>query len=138
MKQTDIIKILVTSVKKKSKDGKRKWIQRRTPMMLVVKGEESKGKQKKWINLTFCGKELKTDNITRGYLHVKVSDINYPKLYEVTRDEESGKDIYPEVKVFGYESFTEQLIEVENPFVTDEEETTEVELDSEDKFESEE
>ena len=67
-----------------------------------------------------------------------MSDINYPKVYEVTRDEESGKDIYPEVKVFGYESFTEQLIEVENPFVTDEEETTEVELDSEDKFESEE
>lgn len=134
MKQNDIIKIFITSRNRKSKDGKRKWKQQRTPMELIVVGEESKGKQRKWVNVTFCGKELKTDNITRGYLHVKVCDINYPKVYEITKDAETGKDVYPEVKVFGYESFTEVLPELDNPFVTDEFDNGETE-ESETEFE---
>lgn len=140
MKQNDIIKIFVTSRKRQSKDGKRKWLQYRTPMMLVVKGEEEHGKVKKWVNLTFCGKDLKTDNITRGYLHVRVSDINYPKVYEITKDEETGKDIYPETKIFGYESFTEVLPELDNPFIVEESETEETEIPSDEPlpFETEE
>lgn len=140
MKQTDIIKILVTSRKRKSKDGKKKWIQFLTPMQLVVKGEESKGKQKRWVTVQFCGEELKKTaekNITRGDIHVKVSDINYPKIYEITKDE-NGKDVYPVVKIFGYESFTEKLIEMENPFITeDETEETAIEDVADDSEESE-
>lgn len=147
MKQSDLIRIFVTSSKKKSKDGKKKWIQFLTKMNLTVKGEEEKGKQPKWVNLSFCGKEL-SDNakksITRGYLTVKVSDLQFPKLYEVTEDE-NGKRIYPEVKVFGFESFEEKLIEVENPFITEESDTEETEIEevstidseTEDNFESE-
>ena len=131
MKQTDIIKILVTSAKRQSKDGKRKWKQHRTAMELIVVGEESKGKQKKWVNVNFCGKELSAQaqkDITRGYLYVRVSDLNFPRSYEITKDED-GKDVYPEVKVFGYERFEEQLKEIDNPFVTDESETEETEIE---------
>lgn len=147
MKQSDVIKIFVTSSKKKSKDGKRKWIQFRTKMNLTVKGEEEKGKQPKWVNLTFCGKELSDyaiKHVTRGNLHVKVSDIQYPKMYEITEDE-NGKKIYPEVKIFNEFNFTEVLKDVENPFITDEQETEENEIvesgidtETEDNFESQE
>lgn len=132
MKQTDIIKIMVTSSKRKSKDGKRKWLQHRTHINLIVKGEEEKGKQPKWINLTFCGKELNEvamKTVTRGNLYVRVSDIQYPKVYEITKDEETGKDVYPEVKVFAFKRFEEVLKEVENPFITDESDTEEVEIE---------
>ena len=132
MKQTDIIKIMVTSSKRKSKDGKRKWLQHRTHINLIVKGEEEKGKQPKWINLTFCGKELNEvamKTVTRGNLYVRVSDIQYPKVYEITKDEETGKDVYPEVKVFAFERFEEVLKEVENPFITDESDTEEIEIE---------
>lgn len=147
MKQSDVIKIFVTSSKKKSKDGKRKWIQFRTKMNLTVKGEEEKGKQPKWVNLTFCGKELSdyaNKHVTRGYLHVKVSDIQYPKVYEITEDE-NGKKVYPEVKIFNEFNFTEVLKDVENPFITDEKETEENEIEesginteTEDNFDSQE
>lgn len=152
MKQSDVIKIFVTSSKKKSKDGKRKWLQFRTKMLLTVKGEEQNGKVAKWVNLTFCGKEMSeyaNKHITRGYLHVKVSDIQYPKVYEITEDE-NGKKSYPEVKLFGFEEFREVLKDVENPFITDEKETEETEIeetesevadevvDTGDNFESEE
>ena len=150
MKQSDVIKIFVTSSKKKSKDGKRKWIQFRTKMNLTVKGEEEKGKQPKWVNLSFCGKELSdyaNKHVTRGYLHVKVSDIQYPKVYEVTEETtEDGKvkRIYPEVKIFNEFNFSEVLIDVENPFITDEKETEETEIvengidtETEDNFDSE-
>ena len=147
MKQSDVIKIFVTSSKKKSKDGKRKWIQFRTKMNLIVKGEEEKGKQTKWVNLSFCGKELSdyaNKHVTRGNLHVKVSDIQYPKMYEITEDE-NGKKSYPEVKIFNEFNFTEVLKDVENPFITDEEETEENEIvesgidtETEDNFESQE
>jgi len=123
MNQTDIIKILVTSRKRKSKDGKKKWIQFLTPMHLVVKGEESKGKQKRWVTVQFCGEKVKKgaeDIITRGTIDVKVADINYPKIYEITKDE-NGKDVYPVVKVFGFSNFDEKLIEMENPFITEDE-----------------
>lgn len=131
MKQTDIIKIFITIRKRQSKDGKRKWNQHRTKMNLLVKGEESKGKQDKWVNVTFCGKELSNvaEKFTRGYLYVKVEDINYPKIFEIVKDEETGKDIYPEVKIFGFESFKAKEIEMENPFVTDESETEETEIE---------
>lgn len=142
MKQSDVIKIFVTSSKKKSKDGKRKWIQFLTKMNLIVKGEEETGKQQKWVNLSFCGKELSdyaNKNVTRGYLHVKVSDIQYPKVYEVIEDE-NGKKVYPEVKIFNEFTFTEVLKDVENPFITNEEETEETDIDKDtgDNFESQE
>ena len=144
MKQSDLIQIFVTSSKKKSKDGKKKWIQFLTKMNLVVKGEETDGKKPRWVNLTFCGKDLSENakkSITRGYLTVKVSDVQYPKIWEVVEDE-NGKKIYPEVKVFDFVSFREVLIDVENPFITDEKETEETEIDTEDNdsanFESEE
>lgn len=132
MNQTDTIKILVTKRKRKGeKNGKPiKWIQFLTPMSLVVKGEESKGKQKKWVNTVFCGDELKKTAekiITRGEIDVKVSDISYPKKWEITQDE-NGKDVYPVVKVYGFSNFNEKLIEMENPFIT-EDETEEKEIE---------
>ena len=61
-------------------------------------------------------------------------------MYEITKDEETGKDIYPETKIFGYESFTEVLPELDNPFIVEESETEETEIPSDEPlpFETEE
>lgn len=127
MKQTDLIKILVTSRNVKTKDGKKKFKSFKTKMELVVKGEEEKGKQIRWITTYFAG-EQDTKSITRGLLTVKVSDIKYPKIYEITKDE-NGNDVYPSVTIFNYSAFEEKLKDVDNPFVTDEQETSETEID---------
>ncbi len=141
MKQTDVIEILVTSTKRKSKDGKRRWVQLRTKMDLVIVGQEEKGKQEKWVNLTLCGKDLskRGEEITRGVLKIRVSDMTFPKVYNVTETEDENgeiKKVYPEVKVFNYESFEPREREVENPFVTVEKDTSETEIDTGDEFDS--
>ena len=127
MKQSDLIKIMITKRNRKSKDGKKKWTEFRSPLMLVVKGEETKGKQKKWLTVRF-GEECETKNLTRGYLTVKVADVSFPKVFEVTKDEETGKDKYPVVWINAYKEFREVELEVENPFITDEKETEEIEI----------
>lgn len=133
MKQNDLIKIQLTRLNKKSKDGKRKWVEFRTPMMLVVKGEEEKGKQKKWVTVSF-DESINTKELSRGELTVKVADISFPKIYEITDKEDENGEIkkkYPRVYVNAYKEFREIEREIENPFITDEPETEETEIDSE-------
>ena len=135
MKQSDLIKIMITKRNRKSKDGKKKWTEFRSPLMLIVKGEEEKGKQKKWLTVRF-GDDVDTKNLSRGYLTVFVRDVSFPKVFEITKDE-TGKDKYPVVWVNSYQEFRPVEVEVENPFVTDEKETEETEI-TDDEFETEE
>lgn len=127
MKQNDLIKIAITRKNRKSTDGKRKWVEFRTPMNLLVAGEEEKGKQKKWVTVVFDEK-CNTNDISRGLLTVKVSDVSFPKKYEIVTTED-GKKKYPKVYINGIESFQPVEIEVENPFVIDSFETAEKETE---------
>lgn len=129
MKQNDLIKVSISKLNKKSKDGKKKWIEFRTPMMLVVKGEEEKGKQKKWVTVRF-DESINTKELSRGILTLKVADISFPKVYEVTKDED-GKMKYPVVWINAFKEFREVELEVENPFITDEKDTAECDIDTE-------
>ena len=129
MKQNDLIKIQISKLNKKSKDGKKKWTEFRTPMSLVVVGDEEKGKQKKWVTVRF-DESINTKELPRRFiLTVKVADVSFPKKFEVTKDEETGKDKYPVVWVNGFKEIREIELEVENPFVTDETETEETSID---------
>lgn len=127
MKQDDLIKIAITKKNRKSKDGKKKWTEFRTPLMLLVKGEEEKGKQEKWLTVVFA-EEINTKDLSRGLLTVKVSDVSFPKVYEITKTED-GKDKYPRVYINAYSEFRPVELEVENPFVTDKFETNEQETE---------
>lgn len=122
MKQNDLIKIQISRMNRKSKDGKRKWIEFRTKMNLVVKGEEEKGKQDKWVTVQF-DESINTKELSRGLLTVKVADVSFPRIYEIkdVKDEETGeiKKKYPVVWVNAFKEFHAIEREIENPFVTD-------------------
>ena len=59
-------------------------------------------------------------------------------MFEVTKDEETGKDKYPVVWINAYKEFREVELEVENPFITDEKETEETEITDDESEEVEE
>lgn len=67
-----------------------------TLMNIIVVGEEDKGAQKKYLNLKFR-QGIDTSKLVRGYIEIEdiPENINYPFKYEITKDEETGKDIYP-------------------------------------------
>lgn len=129
MKQNDLIKIMITKRNQKSKDGKKKYSIFRTKMNLIVKGEEEKGKQARWITVKFPS-DVDVKELSRGLLTVKVADISFPSVYEVTQDE-NGKDVYPVVWVRAFKEFRSIEREVENPFITDEFDTEETEIEEE-------
>ena len=132
MKQNDLVTLIIKSKMVKSKDGKKKFRSFRTPMNLIVVGEEEKGKQVKEVTVKFTS-DVDSKNITYGKLTCYVRDLGFPSKYEVTEDE-NGVKVYPTVWIRGFKSFEEVEREIENPFVTNEQETTESEI----PFESEE
>lgn len=127
MKQNDLIKIMITKRNQKSKDGKKRYSIFRTKMNLIVKGEEEKGKQQKWITVKFPS-DVDTKELSRGLLTVKVADVSFPNVFEVTQDE-NGKDVYPVVWIRAFKEFRSIEREVENPFITDEFDTEETEIE---------
>lgn len=127
MKQSDLIKLMITIRNRKSGNGQ-KWVSIRTKMNLLVKGEEEKGKQDKWVDVKVYDKAYPDNVLSRGIITAYVRDINYPKVYEITTDE-NGKKKYPVVKVFAIQGFTPVELEYDNPFVVNEQETEETEID---------
>lgn len=123
---------MITKRNHKSENGK-KWVSFRTKMNLLVKGEEEKGKQVKWVDVKVYDKAYPDDALSRGIITAYVRDINYPKVYEITEDE-NGKTTYPVVKIFAIQNFTPVELEYENPFVCDEHETEETEIDNPEEF----
>lgn len=129
MKQNDLIKIMITRRNRKSNDGKKKWTEFRTKMNLVVKGEEENGKVSKWVTVKFPS-DVDTKELTRGLLTVKVADVNFPSVYEIV-EKEDGKKEYPTVWIREYKEFREITREIDNPFITDEFDTEENEIEEE-------
>lgn len=126
------MKLKIFSTQKTTTDNngkKRKFTAYYTKMNLIVKGEESKGKQLKSVTVKFR-KEVNTNGIKRGYLVINNPDnINAPFIYSIEKDEESGKDIYPCLWVRGYDEYVEVLRKHEqSDFDVDEKETSSTEI----------
>ena len=101
-----------------------------TPVMIVVKGEEDKGEQKKGLKVVFskeADKKLPIE-FKGGILQLKGEDVNYPFIYEIKKNED-GEDDYPFVYIKNFENIT-PLKPRENTctFVVDEEESAETEI----------
>ena len=129
MKQNDLITIIIKSKMNKTTDGKKKFRSYRTPMNLIVVGQEEKGKQIREVTVKFVS-DVDSKNITNGKLTCYVKDLNFPRKYEITENE-NGEKVYPVVWVRGFKSFEETEYDIENPFVTDEHETEEIEFETE-------
>lgn len=104
-----------------------------TPVFIVVKGEESKGAQRKGLTCRFskeADKKLPVD-FKGGILEVKGEDVNFPYVYEIKQDE-NGEPDYPFVYIKDFDAIT-PLKPRENTcvFDVDEEETESVELPDE-------
>lgn len=122
------MKLFIHSTNKKTHDG-RKFKSYWTYMMLTVRGEEAKGKQRKSVNVKFAN-GVDASKITRGVIE---GDFDAPFVFEVTKDEKTGKDRYPTVWVNRIDSFTEVRPQhQQSDFILDEEvdsEETEIAAD---------
>lgn len=131
MKQNDLVKIRIYRGKG-FKKGKNTIPTFYTKMNLVKKGEEEKGKQICSVTVKFTS-DVDSRNITFGFLTAYVKDVGFPRVYEIKHDvpQEDGtvKDEYPTVWIRGYKSFEQVEQEIENPFITDEEDTEEHEIE---------
>lgn len=124
------LKVLVSN--KKTNDGK-SFVNYWTPVHIqVFEGEEDKGIQKKGLNVFFskeADKKLPV-KFNGGILECKGDDVIAPYVYKVTKDEETGKDKYPNVYIKDFDSIT-PLPKKESTcvFDVDEEDTEESDID---------
>ena len=122
-----MVKLLVKSKKKKNASTGAQFRTYFTDVMIVVKGEEAKGKQRKTVNVRFDQK-VDTKNIVRGIITCKEEDIDLPFKYQViTKD--NGKESYPTIYIRKIESYEEKRGASTIEFITDEEETADTVID---------
>ena len=119
-------KLLLKSKKKKAKNGAqfRTFF---TDVMILVKGEEEKGKQKKTLTVKF-DKTVNTSELVRGYLTVDDKDIDLPFKYQVLKRED-GSDSYPVIYIHKYEKYEEKRGNSTITFLTEEDETEDTAID---------
>ena len=123
-----MIKLLLKSKKKKAKNGAqfRTFF---TDVMILVKGEENKGKQRKSLTVKF-DKNVNTSNLIRGYLTVDEKDIDLPFKYQVLKRDD-GSDSYPIIFIRKFENYEEKRGNSTISFLTEEDETEETAIDDE-------
>lgn len=124
------IKLLLKSKKKQTKDGKKKFRTYFTDVMIVVKGEESKGKQRKTLTVKFDKDCPNTSQLVRGFLTVDEKDIDMPFKYQIQKID--GKDSYPTIFIHKFDSYEEKKGASTIEFLTDEDETEDTVIDEED------
>lgn len=122
-----MVKLLVKSKKKKNASTGAQFRTYFTDVMIVVKGEEAKGKQRKTVNVRF-DKTVDTKNIVRGIITCNEADIDLPFKYQVIT-KENGKESYPTIFIRKYESYEEKRGASTIEFITDEEETADTVID---------
>lgn len=130
-----MIKLLLKSKKKKAKNGAsfRTYF---TDVMIVVKGEESKGKQKKTLTVKF-DKSVDISKLIRGFVTCDESDIDLPFKYQV-QTKEDGKVSYPTIFIRKIKSYEENKGKSTIEFITDESETDDTVIDEDEVEEVEE
>lgn len=121
------VKLLLKSKQKQTKDG-RKFRAFFTTAMIVVKGEEEKGKQRKTLNVKF-DKSVETKNYVRGIIVCDEKDIDIPFKYQIIQ--KNGKDSYPSVYVRKVKSYEEVKAKSTATFLLEEDETEETTIDEE-------
>ena len=118
----------------KTKDGKKKFRKFFTRVMIQVKGEEDKGKQKKSLTVRFA-EGIETKDYIRGILSVEDNDIEIPYQWAITKTDD-GKDRYPSIYVKKVAKFEPRLSETTVEFCLEDEKETEdvdIELDNEEE-----
>lgn len=123
-----MVKLLLKSKKKQTKDG-RQFRTYFTDVMIVVKGEESKGKQRKTLTVKFDKECQGVSKLVRGYLTVNEADIDMPFKYQIVQKD--GKDSYPSIYIRKFESYEEKKGASTIEFLTDEDETEDTVIDEE-------
>lgn len=117
------IKLLLKSKKKKSKDGKQQFRTFFTDVMILVKGEEDKGPQKKTITVKFAD-DVKTKDLVRGLITCDEKDIDLPFKYQILKKDD-GKDSYPIIYIRAIKNYEERKGKSTIKFITEDEEETE-------------
>lgn len=123
-----MVKLLLKSKKKQTKDG-RQFRTYFTDVMIVVKGEESKGKQRKTLTVKFDKECQGVSKLVRGYLTIDEKDIDLPFKYQIV--EKDGKPSYPSIFIRKFESYEEVKGKSTIEFLTEEDETEETVIDDE-------
>ena len=123
-----MIKLLLKSKKKQTKDG-RQFRTYFTDVMIVVKGEESKGKQRKTLTVKFDKDCPNTSKLVRGYLTIDEKEIDLPFKYQIV--EKDGKPSYPSIYIRNFENYEEVKGKSTIEFLTEEDETEETVIDDE-------
>lgn len=120
-----MIELLLKSKKKTNKNGAefRTYF---TDVMILVKGEEEKGKQKKTLTVKF-DKSVDTRNVIRGIVKVEEKDIDLPFKYQVK--EKDGKESYPTIYIRKIASYEERKGASTIEFLLEENETEETVID---------
>lgn len=131
-----MVQLLLMSKQAKTKDGKkfrRFW----TRVLILVKGEEEKGKQVKSLTVKF-DEGVATKDFVRGLITCEEKDIDLPFVYQIKKDEESGKDRYPYIQIHKVAKYEERKPKSTIEFcLEDEEETDDVNIDGEELEEDE-
>ena len=122
-----MIELLLKSKKKQAKDG-RQFRTYFTDVMIVVKGEEEKGKQKKTLTVKF-DQGVSTKDIVRGLVQVEEKDIDLPFKYQVK--EKDGKETYPTIYIRKIAKYEERKGASTIEFLLDENDTEETVIDEE-------
>lgn len=122
--------LLLMSKVQKTKDGKKKFRKFFTRVMIQVKGEEAKGKQKKSLTVRFDQSlSNQTKDFVRGILVCEDADIEMPYQWAITKNED-GTDRYPSIYVKKIKSFEPRLSDSTIEFcLEDEKETDDVDID---------
>lgn len=120
-----MLELLLKSKKKTNQNGAefRTYF---TDVMILVKGEEEKGKQKKTLTVKF-DKAVDTRNIIRGIVKVEEKDIDLPFKYQVK--EKDGKESYPTIYIRKIASYEERKGASTIEFLLEENDTEETVID---------
>ena len=122
-----MLELLLKSKKKTNSNGAefRTYF---TDVMILVKGEEEKGKQKKTLTVKF-DKGVDTRNVIRGLVQVDEKDIDLPFKYQVK--EKDGKETYPTIFIRKIAKYEERKGASTIEFLVDEDDTEETVIDEE-------
>lgn len=131
-----MVQLLLMSKQAKTKDGKkfrRFW----TKVLILVKGEENKGKQERSLTVKF-DEGVSTKEFVRGLVTCEDKDIDLPYVYQIKKDEETGKDRYPYIQIHKVAKYEERKPKSTIEFcLEDEGETEDTQIDGEELEEAE-
>lgn len=132
------LKVLSKKITIKKGNSKKTFNRYFTYMMLPVKGEESKGKQRKSVTVKFTQAVKYDERFALVTVDVSKGQISAPKIYEIKQLEDGTKE-YPTVWIRGFENVQKIEPKVDDnsfDFCLDGEDDSEEEIEITDETES--